>query len=87
MLEKYPYEYHVINTSYDSNCALSLRFWNLVFHNSGAQEVCNLRFFAHAHLGAQKNKFICSKGYLGTERIEKLGHARPKKTYLHRDGS
>ena len=45
MLEKYPYEFPVINTKYDSNCALSLRFRKLVFHDSGAQEVCSLRFF------------------------------------------
>jgi hypothetical protein len=87
MFEKYPYEFPVINTKYESNCALSLRFRNLVFHNSGAQEVCSLWFFAHTHFAAQENKFICSKEYLGRERVEKLGRARPKKTYLQRDGS
>jgi len=43
MLEKYSYKFPVINTNYDNNCTLSLRFRNLVFHNSGAQEVCSLR--------------------------------------------
>jgi hypothetical protein len=31
MLEKYPYEFPVINTNYDSHCALSLRFGILSF--------------------------------------------------------
>jgi hypothetical protein len=89
MLEKYPYEFPVINTTYDSIFALSLRFRNLVFHNSDAQEVCRLRFFAHTYVAAQENKFMCSKeySYLGRERVEILGRARPKKTNLQIDGS
>jgi hypothetical protein len=90
MLEKYSYKFPVVNTNYDNNCTLSLRFRNLVFHNSGAQEVCSLRFFAHTHVAAQENEFICSKEYkeyLGRVRFEKLGRARPKKAYLQRDGN
>jgi hypothetical protein len=39
------------------------------------------------HVAAQENKLIFFKEYLGRERVEKLGRARPMKTYLQRDGS
>jgi len=87
MLEIYPYGFPVINTSYDSNCVLSLCFRNLVIHNSGTQQVCSLRFFAHTHVAAQEHKIICSREYLGREMVEKLGRPQPKKTNLQRNGS
>ena len=96
MLEKYPYGFPVIrvNTDCNSNCALSLRFRNLVFHMCPGclqptifRSHTHTHIHAHTHVAVQELKIICSKEYLVRERFEKLGRARTKKTNLQRGGS